>query len=174
VEKADVRFPMSGPMLPSSHQFWYPISCSFNSKHLYCIPVFIAATACFLSFYSTPCKFVQFVSGAEGPVDPISLHLGYWSYQNFTINNSTNSTEIEEICVLYPVDQIATDTTFKVGRTFNLLALILGVSFIFLDILTGCSSINPRKSFRQGGGVGYLLCSLCSGLSLLILQVSCC
>ena len=75
------------------------------------------------------------------------------------------------ICIL-KVDQISPDTTFKVGRTFNLLAFILGISFIFLDILTGCSSANPRKSCRQAGGVGYILCSICSGLSLLILQAS--
>ena len=114
------------------------------------------------------CDFVRINSSAEGPNDQHSIHFGYWSYES--LDNSTNTTQ--NVCVLYPVDHFATDTTFKVGRTFNILALILGISFIFMDILNGCASTNPRKSFRQAGGVGYLLCSLCSGLSLLIFQVS--
>ena len=64
------------------------------------------------------------------------------------------------------------DTTFKVGRIFNLLTMILGASFLFMDILTGCASTNPKKSVRQSSGVGYILVALCSGLSLLIFQVS--
>jgi ABC-type enterochelin transport system permease subunit len=66
------------------------------------------------------------------------------------------------------------DTTFKVGRTFNLLTMILGASFLFMDILTGCASTNPKKSVRQSSGVGYILVALCSGLSLLIFQSTVC
>lgn len=75
------------------------------------------------------------------------------------------------MCEPYPYDLSPPDTTFKVGRTFNLLAMILGASFIFMDILTGCASTNQKKSVRQSSGLGYIVVTLCSGLSLLILQV---
>lgn len=107
----------------------------------------------------------DFTNGQDGP------NFGYWSQQSWTINNSTNGIELESGCKAYPYDISPPDTTFKVGRTFNLLALILGASFLFLDILTGCASANHKRSVRQAGGVGYLVVSFCSGMSLLILQV---
>ncbi|KAL3790143.1 hypothetical protein HJC23_009580 [Cyclotella cryptica] len=143
-------------------------------KHILYIPAFLAVIALLLSLYGFRCNFVQFVSTVNGPDGPISIHFGYWSHQSWVINNSTKGLAIEKTCELYPVDATAPDTAFKVGRTFNLLALFLGALFIFLDILSRCVYHAPKNSCRRVGGVGYLLCCLCSGLSLLILQSDIC
>jgi hypothetical protein len=83
-----------------------------------CIPIFIAAAACFLSFYSSICDFIQFIIQTEGPNGTVSLHFGYWSNHSWKMSNSTNETIIEETCELPPVDATAPDTYFKVGWTF--------------------------------------------------------
>lgn len=103
--------------------------------------------------------------------EPLALHFGYYSHQSWNVTTTSNGTEVQDICEAYPYDLSPPDTTFKVGRTFNMLALILGASFLFLDILTGCASTNQKKSVRQASGVGYIVVTICSGLSLLILQV---
>lgn len=141
------------------------------SRHIRYIPAFLALIALLLSFYGFRCNFVQFVSKVNGPDGPISIHFGYWSHQSWTVTNSTNGLATEKTCEWYPVDATAPDKTFKVGRTFNLFALVLGASFILLDILSGCVSTAPNRGILQAGAIGYLLCCLCSGLSLLILQV---
>ncbi|KAL7521115.1 hypothetical protein ACHAWX_005809 [Stephanocyclus meneghinianus] len=143
-------------------------------RHIRYIPAFLALIALLLSLYGFRCNFVQFVSKVNGPDGPISIHFGYWSHQSWTVSNSTNGLATEKTCEWYPVDATAPDKTFKVGRTFNLFALVLGASFILLDILSGCVSTAPNRGILQAGAIGYLLCCLCSGLSLLILQSDVC
>ena len=149
------------------------ILTSIRSKHIRCIPALFAIIAFLLSINGLFCSFVQVVSpntiGPDGK--PLSLHFGYYSHQSWNITTSSNGTEVQDVCEPYPYDLSPPDTTFKVGRTFNLLAMILGASFIFLDILTGCASTNQKKSVRQSSGLGYIVVTLCSGLSLLIFQV---
>jgi hypothetical protein len=143
------------------------------SKHIRCIPAFLAIVAFLLSVNGLFCNFVQIVSPtSQGPDGPTSIHFGYYSHQSWNVTTTPNGTEVRETCQAYPYDLSPPDTTFKVGRTFNLLAMILGASFLFLDILTGCASTNQKKSVRQASGLGYILVAICSGLSLLILQVS--
>lgn len=144
-----------------------------HRKHIRCIPAFLAVAAFLLSINGLFCSFVQVISptvvGSDG--EPLSLHFGYYSHQSWNVTNTSNGTELQDICQAYPYDLSPPDTTFKVGRTFNLLALIFGASFLFLDILTGCASTNQKTSVRQASGVGYILVTICSGFSLLILQV---
>ena len=103
----------------------------------------------------------------------LSIHFGYYSHQSWNVTTTSNGTQqVQDTCQNFPYDMTPPDTTFKVGRAFNLLTMILGASFLFMDILTGCASTNPKKSVRQSSGVGYILVALCSGLSLLIFQVS--
>ena len=146
----------------------------FCSKHIRCIPAILAITAFLLSINGLFCNYVQVTSlTTQGPHGPLSLSFGYWSHQAWNTTTTSNGTQlVTETCQAYPYDLSPPDTTFKVGRIFNLLALILGASFLFLDILTGCASTNQKKSVRQASGFGYLVVCFCSGMSLLILQVS--
>ncbi|KAL7508922.1 hypothetical protein ACHAXN_013028 [Cyclotella atomus] len=145
-------------------------------KHIRCIPALLAIVAFLLSINGLFCSFVQVIlpTALESTGEPLAIHFGYYSHQSWNVTTTSNGTEIQNTCENYPYDLSPPDTTFKVGRTFNLLALILGASFLFLDVLTGCASANQKKSVRQASGVGYMLVTICSGLSLLIFQSTVC
>jgi hypothetical protein len=66
------------------------------------------------------------------------------------------------------------DNNLRAARTFNAITFILSASFIMIEFLSGCLSTNATKSCTQSGGLGYLVCCLCSGLSLLILDSNVC
>jgi len=65
------------------------------------------------------------------------------------------------------------DNNWKAARAFNLIAIIGGGSIILLDIFQGCMSIKRNESFRLGA-IGYMICCLCTGLSLILLDSSLC
>ena len=138
---------------------------------------FYALSALTLAFVGTACHFVEFASTEAmtnietGESESIALHFGYWYYQSW--GNSTNSTSIgQDNCSLYP-QTISLDDTMKTGRAFNLIAIIIGGSLVMIDVFNGCLSTKRNKSFKTGA-IGYLVCCISSGLSLLILSSNVC
>lgn len=138
---------------------------------------FYALSALTLAFVGTACHFIQFTSTdttnniETGESEYVSLHFGLWYYQSWS--NSTNSTTIQgENCSLYPTT-IDLDDTLKTARAFNMIAIIIGGSLVLLDIFNGCLSTKRNRSFKTGA-IGYLLCCISSGLSLLILSSNVC
>lgn len=152
-------------------------------KYVYCIPAFLSLAAFVLACVGTKtCHFLQFASSAvgssdpvSGEIEPVSLQFGYWYYQSYevaTTNDNNSTTIVEGSCDIYP-PSMNIDNNWKAARGFNLVAIILGGSLLMLDIFQGCLSTKQKRSFRTGA-VGYFVCFLCGGLSLLILDSNVC
>ncbi|KAL7540069.1 hypothetical protein ACHAXR_009851, partial [Thalassiosira sp. AJA248-18] len=149
-----------------------------HRKYLYCIAPIFSIAAFTLAFVGTSCHYLQFTSSIEtvnnldsGENEPVSLHFGYWYYQSWQV--APNSTAvIEESCHLYP-SSITIDNNWKAARGFNLIAIIIGGSLILLDIFQGCLSTKRNRSLRMVA-IGYLICCISSGFSLLLLDSNVC
>lgn len=157
---------------------------------MYCIPAFLSLAAFVLACVgANTCHFLQFAASSSssavvassdpvsGEIEPVvSLQFGYWYYQSYEVatSNDNNSTTgiVEGSCDIYP-PSMNVDNNWKAARGFNLVAIILGGSLLMLDIFQGCLSTKQKRSFRTGA-VGYFVCFLCAGLSLLILDSNVC
>lgn len=145
-------------------------------KYVYFLPFFFSVSAFILAcFVGASCHYLQFTSidavsnTVSGESKPISLQFGYWYYQSWVVANSTVT---EGSCDIYP-QSINIDKNWKAARVFNLIAIIIGASVLLLDMFQGCMSTKRNRSFRTGA-VGYLICCISSGLSLIILHSNMC
>jgi len=138
---------------------------------MFCIPFFCALSAFVLLFVGTYCSFVSF----ESLDSDLVLNFGFWSYKSWSLVDTNNDGTIDislDNCVLYPND-LNIDKNWKASRTFNLIAIIIGGSILMLDCFQGCMSTKRNVSFRTGS-IGYLVCTLCAGLSFIILDSNLC
>ena len=103
--------------------------------------------------------------------DTFELHFGFWNYKAWTQMGSSGSI-VYEGCRMYP-DYISVGSQWKLARTFSILALLFGVGMGALQLFTTMHS-DVRKRLSPAVCIGYFVCSLCSGLSLLILGSDLC
>ena len=102
--------------------------------------------------------------------DTFELHFGFWNYKAWTPMGSSGSI-VYEGCRMYP-DYISVGSQWKLARAFSILALLFGVGMLLLQLFTAYSEMGKRLS--PAVCIGYFICSLCSGLSLLILGSDLC
>lgn len=140
-----------------------------SSLSLSLLSSIFATVAFFLTWSSIfNCNFVQFTIDQN---TGLSLGFGLWSHSFYTISSSLNGSIIFEACIRYGSTTI--DTSMKAARIFSLLALGLGGTFFFVNIISACVTPNKRLSgYTRSEGVAYLLTSLFQGLSLLLLNNS--
>lgn len=126
-----------------------------------------ATVAFFLTWSSTfNCNFVQFTTVQD---TDLSLGFGLWSHSWYAISSSLNGSLVFQACIGYGSTTI--DKSMMAARIFSLLALALGGTFFFVNIISGCVTPNNRlSSYTRSEGVAYLLTSLSHGLSLLLLN----
>lgn len=145
-------------------------------KYVYCFPAFFSLAAFVLACVGIACDFLSFkstehsvIDPTTGKTEPVSLKFGLWYYQSYEVEDSTVT---EGSCNVYP-SSMEIDNVWHAARSFNLIAVILGGSILMLDIFQGCLSTKPNRSFRTGA-VMYSICSLCAGLSLILLNSNAC
>ena len=124
-----------------------------------------AAVAFFLSWSSAfSCNYVQFTTVQDSA---LSLGFGMWSHNWYAITKSLGGSVLFQACIGY--GSIAIDSAMKSARVFSILALVLGGTFFFSNLISGCVTPNKRTNTRSEG-VAYLLACLFQGLSLLLLN----
>jgi hypothetical protein len=117
------------------------------------------------------CKFISFVS-TSGFKDPVRINFGIWYYQAWTIATSVNGSVIFETCHRYP-STVEIDSAWKAARAFSTLTVIIGGVLLFSTLISAC--VSPEKrNLTKSEGVGYILCCLFQGLSLLLLNSGVC
>jgi hypothetical protein len=120
------------------------------------------------------CNFLNLVStyGNNTVPDSVSLHFGVWNYEAWTVVSSGSESVIFQGCEYYP-EYIEIDSKWKAARAFSVIALLLGVGMIFVELYSVCNiyAKNGRRFSPLTVG-GYFACSLCSGLTLLMLGTS--
>lgn len=139
-----------------------------SSLSLSLLSSIFATVAFFLSWSSTfNCNFVQFTTDDQDT--GLSLGFGLWSHSWYAISSSLNGSIVFQACIGY--GSTAIDKSMMAARIFSLLALALGGTFFFANIISGCVTPNKRAtSYTRSEGVAYLLTSLFQGLSLLLLN----
>lgn len=107
-------------------------------------------------------------------MDPneVSLNFGIWSYMSWTVVSSIGGSVVFQGCWSYP-DHVAIDSDWKAARAFSVMACIFGFAFLFSELFSACSYRGGRR-VAPASGVGYLFCSLCTGLTLLLLGSDLC
>ena len=126
-----------------------------------------AAVAFFLSWSSAfSCNYVQFTTIQDSA---LSLGFGMWSHNWYAISKSLGGSVIFQFCIGY--GSIAIDSAMKSARVFSILALVLGGTFFFYNLISGCVyPSNKRTNNTRCEGIAYLLTCLFQGLSLLLLN----
>lgn len=74
---------------------------------------------------------------------------------------------------MYP-EYIEVDSEWRAARAFAIISLIFGFALLFLDMFSVFSNTNKNRHVAASSGIGFLFCSLCSGLTLLLLGSDLC
>lgn len=137
------------------------------------LPGVLAAAAFVVTLFGgVYCKFVSFSPDVEGADDSLNLNFGIWYYQGWAVVQSpTQGTLLMQTCFRYP-DGTVFDAKWKSAKAFSTMALIIGGVLAFWSLLAGC--FYPTKSMYRAGGMIFMLCSLFTGLSLLMLDSNAC
>ena len=116
---------------------------------------------------SMRCDFLKFTS-VDGT---FADHFGVWRYGQWAVLSTGQEAWIYEGCFPYS-DSVVMDSKWKAARAFSALVLIGGVLFFMYSVCIGYN----QKAARPNAivGVCYLLLSLFSGLTLLILDSNLC
>jgi hypothetical protein len=136
------------------------------------IPGLIASFAFILALFGgCYCQFLSFPSN-EGGENAITLNFGIWYFQGWeVVESTTQGTIVLESCNLYPEGTVF-DSKWKSAKAFSTMALIIGGTLTFWAVLAGC--LPSSKKMFQLGGSAYMVCSLFTGLSLLLLDSNAC
>jgi hypothetical protein len=100
--------------------------------------------------------------------DTFDLHFGLWNYETWS---SVSSSAVFEGCRYY--GNVEIDSLWKAARSFSIIALVLGAG-IMIAILMCFKKDTVETRVSPVTGAAILLCSLFSGLSLLILGSDLC
>lgn len=137
------------------------------------LPGVLAAAAFIVTLFGgVYCKFVSFSPDVEGVDDSLTLNFGIWYYQGWAIVESpTQGTLLMQTCFRYPEGTVF-DAKWKCAKAFSTMALIIGGVLAFWSLLAGC--FYPSKAMYRAAAMIYMLCSLFTGLSLLLLDSNAC
>ena len=137
------------------------------------LPSIFASIALILSIYAAySCTFVQFVI-------PPSTHshdqAGFWSYQWWDHDQQKYS------CIAYPNENdndnmsniMVVDSKWKAARAFSSLILIFGGLPLMHIIFSAAVDLSCGNS-NLLAGASYLICCICSSLSLLFVRSNAC
>ncbi|KAL3790153.1 hypothetical protein HJC23_009590 [Cyclotella cryptica] len=128
-----------------------------------------------LNWYSTvACNFISVALTYGSSSDPssVSLHFGIWNYQSWTVVSSSSGTVVFQGCWRYP-DYVEVDPEWKAAKAFSVMALVFGLALMLAVLFSACSG-KGAKQVTPASGVGFFICSLFSGLSLLLLGSDLC
>jgi hypothetical protein len=68
---------------------------------------------------------------------------------------------------------VEVDSEWKAAKAFSVMALVFGLALMLAELFSACSN-KADKQATPASGVGFLACSLFSGLSLLMLGSGLC
>jgi len=123
------------------------------------------------------CQFVKFTT--ENTDENYTIQFGIWYFQYWTAAASIDGTFIFESCHHYPShtnsgEPIAPDIQWKTARAFSILTFLFGISLFLYNIFLSCRAPTQRLFTSPLEGMGYLLASFCSGMTLILLDSQLC
>lgn len=127
-------------------------------------------------FAAAQCNFLSLslTYGNSTQPDTLDLHFGIWSYQTWTKVSSINGPVIFEGCHHYP-EFVEVDPLWKAARAFSVMALVFCVGMMLVTLYSMCDKVTEKElRVSPVTGLGYTVCSLFSGLSLLLLGSDLC
>lgn len=140
------------------------------------LPGLIALLAFVFGLYGVGyCQFVAFSAiGIDGT--PATVYSGIWNYQSFNLKNLGGviyqDYTIMKTCSTYP-SGTNFDAMWTTAKAFSIMGLVLGGITTFFSVFAGFFSPFSGHKF-QLYGASYLICSLFTGLSLLLLGSNAC
>jgi hypothetical protein len=146
---------------------------------MFCMPYFSSFIA-FCAFVVTLfgacwCNFLTFTSNETVQNDDaVTLEFGIWFYRGWSSAvSSSGEVYVFESCYNYPEGTVY-DANWKSAKAFNTMTLFIGLGGVVVScaLLTDC--VDPSKRMFQIGGALNMVCSLFTGLSLLILDSNAC
>lgn len=119
---------------------------------------------------SMRCDFLKFTS-VDGT---FTDHFGVWRYSQWAFFSNGQEAWIYEGCFPYS-DSVVIDSKWMAARVFSAIVLFGGMLVFFLGAYSACVGYNQQVGPPNTiTGVCYLLLSLFSGLTLLILDSNLC
>jgi len=140
------------------------------------IPGLIALLAFVLGLYGVGyCQFVAFTAIGIDGTPGVTVYSGIWNYQTYNLENLGviyQDYTIMKTCSNYPAGTNF-DAMWTTAKAFSIMGLVLGGITTFFSVFAGFFSPFSVHKF-QLYGASYLICSLFTGLSLLLLGSSAC
>lgn len=127
-------------------------------------------------FAAAQCNFLSLslTYGNSTQPDTLDLHFGIWNYEVWTHVSSIGGPVIFEGCHHYP-EFLEVDPLWKAARAFSVMALVFCVGMMMAALYSMCDKVTENEiQVSPMTGLGYTLCSLFSGLSLLLLGSDLC
>ncbi|KAL7472142.1 hypothetical protein ACHAXS_012457, partial [Conticribra weissflogii] len=123
------------------------------------------------------CQFLKFTT--QNTNESHAIQFGIWFFQYWTAATSIDGTFIFETCHHYPSqtssgEPIDLDAQWKTARAFSILTFLFGISLFLYNIFLSCRTPTQRLFTSPFEGMGYLLASFCSGMTLILLDSKLC
>lgn len=117
------------------------------------------------------CNFVEFTD-ILGSSAPMTRTFGVWMYSSWALVATNEGTMIVKTCQGYP-DGIEADATWTTARAFSVISFFFALFVLVIKCCASCNTGTEAPSERLVPPM-YLLLSLATGLTLLLLDSKIC